>query len=191
MFSLNWWKGNHIGKFFRAAENFTLTLIVNSYISRRNFTNFTNFAKFKLIRKILSHGTWSWNLYAKDYPRIFRFTFFYSGKFKRWKIIYSLIAKVSFQILQSELPVMLKDYELFWAPSCLILQVYKKRDFRIILVHVLQKLNVLSNKFWTFVKVYLAILFFIGVSRNRIHAILKNFAKSYICESFTGEIVHK
>ena len=47
----------HIGKSFRVAENFTLTLIINSYINQRNFANF---AKFKLIRKILSRGTWSY-----------------------------------------------------------------------------------------------------------------------------------
>ena len=110
-------KKNHIGKPFRAAKNFTLTLIINSYINWRNFTNFANFAKFRLTRKIISRGTRSWNLYAKDNPSIFQFTFFYSGKFIRWKIIYNLIAKVSFQILQSKLPVMLKDYKLFWISS--------------------------------------------------------------------------
>ena len=99
----------HISKSFRAVENFTSTLIINSYINQRNSTNFTDFGKFKLICKILSRRMRSWNLYVKDYPRIFRFAFFYSGKFNQWKITYNLIAKVSFQILQSKLPFMLKD----------------------------------------------------------------------------------
>ena len=112
-FSLNWSKENHIRNSFRAVENFTLTLIINNQLNQRNFANFTNFAKFKPIRKIISCRTRNWNLYAKVFPRIFRSCYL-------WKIIYDLIAKVSFQPLPSELPVMLKAYQFIWASSCLL-----------------------------------------------------------------------